>query len=72
MTLLGARYTAVETRDGTEYLIPNEQIITQQVLNWSHKSERVRLKLDVRAPLDADVEQVLALMKRPLAVPHAP
>jgi len=63
VTLLGARYTAVETRDGTEYLIPNEQIITQQVLNWSHKSERVRLKLDVRAPLDADVEQVLALMK---------
>jgi len=42
---LGARYIAVETRDGTEYLIPNEQIITQQVLNWSHKSERVRLKL---------------------------
>src|SRR5829696_2222830 len=33
VTLLGARYTAVETRDGTEYLIPNEQIITQQVLN---------------------------------------
>jgi small-conductance mechanosensitive channel len=60
---LGARYIAVETRDGTEYLIPNEQIITQQVLNWSHKSDRVRLKLDVRAPLDADVEQVLALMK---------
>jgi small-conductance mechanosensitive channel len=60
---LGARYIAVETRDGTEYLIPNEQIITQQVLNWSHKSERVRLKLDVRAPLDVDVEQVIALMK---------
>src|SRR5215203_5346425 len=66
---LGARYIAVETRDGTEYLIPNEQIITQQVLNWSHKSERVRLKLDVRAPLDADVEQVLALMKEAASRP---
>jgi small-conductance mechanosensitive channel len=63
VTLLGARYIAVETRDGTQYLIPNEQIITQQVLNWSYKSETVRLKVDVRAPLDADVEQVLALMK---------
>ena len=59
---LGARYVAVETRDGMEYLIPNEDIITQQVLNWSHKSERVRLKVRVRAPLDADLEQVLALM----------
>jgi small-conductance mechanosensitive channel len=61
---LGARYVAIETRDGTEYLIPNEDIITQQVLNWSHKSDRVRLKLDVRAPLDADLEQVLALMRQ--------
>lgn len=63
VTMLGARYVAVETRDGTEYLIPNEDIITKQVLNWSHKSTRVRLKVRVRAPLDADLEQVLALMK---------
>jgi small-conductance mechanosensitive channel len=60
---LGARYVAVETRDGTQYLIPNEDIITRQVLNWSHKSTRVRLKVRVRAPLDADLELVLALMK---------
>jgi small-conductance mechanosensitive channel len=35
---LGARYVAVETRDGTEFLIPNEDIITHQVINWSHKT----------------------------------
>jgi small-conductance mechanosensitive channel len=66
---LGARYVAVETRDGTEYLIPNEDIITHQVLNWSHKSDRVRLKLDVRAPRDADVELVLTLMKEAASRP---
>ena len=59
---LGARYVAVETRDGSEYLIPNEDIITHQVLNWSHKSDRVRLKVPVRVPHDSDVDQVLALM----------
>jgi small-conductance mechanosensitive channel len=64
VTSLGARYVAVETRDGTQYLIPNEDIITKQVLNWSHKSTRVRLKVRVRAPLDADLDQVLALMKQ--------
>jgi small-conductance mechanosensitive channel len=76
VTSLGARYVAVETRDGTEYLIPNEDIITKQVLNWSHKSTRVRLKVRVRAPLDADLELVLALMKeaagRPARVLKAP
>ncbi len=63
VSALGARYISVETRDGTEYLIPNEDIITQRVLNWSHKSERVRLKVEVRAPLDSDLDRVLTLMK---------
>lgn len=76
VSALGARYVAVETRDGMEYLIPNEHIITQQVLNWSHKSDRVRLKVDVRAPLDADLELVLKLMReaadRPLRVLKQP
>jgi small-conductance mechanosensitive channel len=53
---------SVETRDGTEFLIPNEDIITQQVLNWSHRSDRVRLKVPVRVPHDSDVNRVLALM----------
>nr|WP_294525912.1 mechanosensitive ion channel domain-containing protein [uncultured Rhodopila sp.] len=59
---LGARYVSVETRDGTEFLIPNEDIITHQVINWSHNSDRVRLKVPVRVPHDSDLDQVLALM----------
>jgi small-conductance mechanosensitive channel len=37
---LGARYASVVTRDGTEFLIPNEDIITQQVVNWSRSGSR--------------------------------
>ncbi len=59
---LGARYVSVETRDGTEFLIPNEDIITHQVLNWSHKSDSVRLKVPIRVPHDSDLDQALALM----------
>src|SRR5580700_3237110 len=59
---LGARYVSVETRDGTEFLIPNEDIITQQVINWSHKSKRVRLKVPIRVPHNSDLDQALALM----------
>ncbi len=40
---LGARYVSVVTRDGKEYLIPNEDLITGQVVNWSHSNEFVRL-----------------------------
>jgi small-conductance mechanosensitive channel len=42
---LGARYVGVVTRDGKEYLIPNEDLITGQVVNWSHSNRFVRLDI---------------------------
>ncbi len=42
---LGARYVSVVTRDGREYLIPNEDFVTGQVVNWSHTNDYVRLDL---------------------------
>jgi small-conductance mechanosensitive channel len=42
---LGARYVSVVTRDGREYLIPNEDLITGQVVNWSHSDDFVRLDI---------------------------
>ncbi|SMX32969.1 mechanosensitive ion channel family protein [Maliponia aquimaris] len=42
---LGARYVSVVTRDGKEFLIPNEDLITGQVVNWSHSNEFVRLDI---------------------------
>jgi small-conductance mechanosensitive channel len=42
---LGARYASVVTRDGKEYLIPNEDLITNQVVNWSHTNDFVRLDI---------------------------
>ena len=66
---LGARYVAVETRDGTEFLIPNEDIVTQQVVNWSHNDDRVRLKVPTRVPHDSDLDQVMALMLAAAKIP---
>ena len=42
---LGARYVSITTRDGKEYLIPNEDLITGQVVNWSHSNEFVLLDI---------------------------
>ncbi|KPP93119.1 MAG: Small-conductance mechanosensitive channel [Rhodobacteraceae bacterium HLUCCA08] len=42
---LGARYVSITTRDGREYLIPNEDLITTQVVNWSHSNAFVRLDI---------------------------
>ena len=54
ITTLGARYVSVVTRDGREYLIPNEDLITGQVVNWSHSSDLVRLDIHFGVTYDAD------------------
>src|SRR5664279_998389 len=47
---MGARYTSVDTRDGREYLIPNEDFITQRVENWTYSSDRARIRAVVLDP----------------------
>tara|TARA_B100000519_G_C14250958_1_gene442379 strand:+ start:395 stop:1780 length:1386 start_codon:yes stop_codon:yes gene_type:complete len=59
---LGARYTSVITRDGTEHLIPNEMMITEKVVNWSFSDEKVRLKIPFGTSYDSDPRQVMKLV----------
>jgi small-conductance mechanosensitive channel len=58
---LGARYASVVTRDGTEFLIPNEDIITQQVVNWSYSNNAVRLKIPIGISYKSDVRKAIEL-----------
>jgi len=58
---LGARYASVVTRDGKEYLIPNEDLITGQVVNWSHSNDFVRLDIFFGTAYGDDPHQVRKL-----------
>ncbi|MGD2118440.1 MAG: mechanosensitive ion channel, partial [Chromatiales bacterium] len=58
---LGARYASVITRDGIEHLIPNEELITQRVENWSYSDELVRLKIPIGISYHSDVRKAMAL-----------
>nr|WP_241434490.1 mechanosensitive ion channel domain-containing protein [Sulfitobacter noctilucae] len=58
---LGARYASVVTRDGKEYLIPNEDLITGQVVNWSHSNDFVRLDIYFGTAYGDDPHQVRKL-----------
>lgn len=61
ITQLGARYASVLTRDGREYLIPNEDFITSQVINWSHSSDLVRLEIQFGVAYDSNPHDVKRL-----------
>lgn len=58
---MGARYTSVNTRDGREILIPNEDLVTQQVVNWSYSNEQVRLEVSFGVSYDSDPHAVRRL-----------
>ena len=59
---LGTRYISVVTRDGTEHLIPNETLITSEVINWSYSQNLVRLKVAVGVGYGSDLNQARDLM----------
>jgi small-conductance mechanosensitive channel len=58
---LRARFVSVVTRDGREYLIPNEDFITQKVINWSFSDNFVRLDVNFGVSYDADPHKVAEL-----------
>jgi small-conductance mechanosensitive channel len=58
---LGARYVSVITRDGIEHLIPNEELITTRVENWSFSNLRIRQKIPLGIAYSSDVRAAIAL-----------
>ncbi|PZV39458.1 mechanosensitive ion channel family protein [Mesorhizobium kowhaii] len=58
---LRGRFVSVVTRDGREFLIPNEDFITQRVINWSFSDNLVRLDVNFGVSYDADPHKVSEL-----------
>lgn len=59
---LRARYIVVRDRDGVDTLIPNENLITTEVINWSYLDRNVRLKCPVSISYSDDPEKAMQLM----------
>jgi len=59
---LHARYIVVRDRDGVDTLIPNENLITTEVINWSYEDRNVRLKIPVQISYHDDPELAMQLM----------
>lgn len=58
---LGARYVSVLTRDGIEHLIPNEELITTKVENWTHSQSLLRIRKTIGVHYKSDIHKAMAL-----------
>lgn len=59
---LGARCVSVLTRDGKEHLIPNENLISQEVENWSYSNNNVRIHVPIGVSYSSDIHLVRKLL----------
>lgn len=59
---LHARYIVVRDRDGVDTLIPNENLVTTEVINWSYGDNNVRLKAPISISYSDDPEQAMKLI----------
>lgn len=59
---IGVRAVSVITRDGKEHLIPNENLMTQEVENWSFSDRNVRVRIPVSVAYDCDLRLAQELM----------
>lgn len=64
---IGVRAVSVITRDGKEHLIPNEDLMTKEVENWSYTDRNVRVRVPVTVAYDCDLKLAQDLMLRAAA-----
>jgi small-conductance mechanosensitive channel len=55
------RYISVAAGDGREFLIPNEDLVTQKVVNWTYTDKNTLVKVNFGTSYDADPRLVCKL-----------
>jgi small-conductance mechanosensitive channel len=59
---LRGRHIVIRDRDGVATLVPNQNVITNPLINWSYGHPKVRLRLPLRISYEDDVELALGLL----------
>ena len=57
-----ARYTLLETFEGREMMIPNEDFIINRVTNWTFNDRKGRLEINIGVAYESDIEKAKELI----------
>jgi small-conductance mechanosensitive channel len=61
ISAMNTRYISVAAGDGREFLIPNEDLITQKVTNWTYTDKNALVKINFGTNYDANPRLVCRL-----------
>ena len=63
LKIIGIRASTVRTFDGAEVIVPNGDLISAQVTNWTLSDQRRRIRLPVGVTYGTDPQRVIDLLK---------
>jgi len=66
---IGLTYTFIRTSDGSRFVIPNESLASEPILNSSIRNRAQHAEITVQVPLGQDLRKAIALVEH--AVPEA-
>ncbi len=55
---IGLRSSELQTRGNMTIIVPNSQLVNQQVINWNHYDERTRFSVKVGAAYGSDTQKI--------------
>jgi small-conductance mechanosensitive channel len=59
VTDIGLRATTVDTMEGAEFIIPNGELISKKMKNWTLSSKNFKIEIQILVGIDNDTEQVI-------------
>lgn len=63
---IGIRSSKISAFDGSELIVPNGDLISQQLINWTHSDRTRRVELIIGVNYGSDVKQVMDILKESL------
>ncbi|MTI63921.1 mechanosensitive ion channel domain-containing protein [Methylophaga sp.] len=64
---LKMRSTTLETFDGKDIMVPNEQFITTSFTNWTHKNQKQRYSLNFQVAYKTDLHKLFDVVREVVA-----
>jgi len=60
VTDIGLRATTIDTMEGAEFIVPNGELISKKMKNWTLTSKDFKIEIQIMVGIDNDVEQVIS------------
>ena len=61
---MNMRSTTLETYDGKDIMVPNEQFITTSFINWTHKNKKQRYSIEFQVAYSTDLHRLFGILRK--------